>query len=128
MAVGRQHGKKDYGGGNYGIQMVGNTRGKLRQGQWRQMYKDGTFNKWRSSETGKRVRTKERLREIEEAKAEAKFAGEVKVKDHELKRAEKEKKEMKELFINLSMINIQHKLILRDIIHKCILLIIYNMS
>ena len=88
--------KKDYGGGNYGIQMVGNTRGKLRQVQWRQMYKDGTFNKGRSSETGKRVRTKERMREIEEAKAEAKFAGEVKVRDHELKRAEKEKKEMKE--------------------------------
>jgi uncharacterized protein YukE len=88
--------KKDYGGGNYGIQMVGNTRGKLRQVQWRQMYKDGTFNKGRSSETGKRVRTKERMREIEEAKAEAKFAGEVKVRDHELKRAEKEKKQMKE--------------------------------
>ena len=88
--------KKDYGGGNYGIQMVGNTRGKLRQVQWRQMYKDGTFNKGRSSETGKRVRTKERMREIEEAKAEAKFAGEVKVRDHELKRGEKEKKDMKE--------------------------------
>ena len=29
--------KKDYGGGNYGIQMVGNTRGKLRQVQWRQI-------------------------------------------------------------------------------------------
>ena len=88
--------KADYGGGEYGIQMVGNTRGKLRQVQWRQMYKDGTFNKWRSSETGKRVRTKERMREIEEAKAEAKFAGEVKVRDHEWKRAEKEKKQMKE--------------------------------
>ena len=88
--------KADYGGGEYGIQMVGNTRGKLRQVQWRQMYKDGTFNKGRSSETGERVRTKERMREIEEAKAEAKFAGEVKVRDHELKRAEKEKKQMKE--------------------------------
>ncbi len=77
--------KKDYGGGTYGIQMVGNTRGKLRQVQWRQMYKDGTFNKGRSSETGKRVRTKERIRKIEEAKAEAKFAGEVKVKKEKKK-------------------------------------------
>ena len=38
--------KVDYGGGFYGIKMVGNTRGKvkIRRVQWTQLYKDGNFN------------------------------------------------------------------------------------
>ena len=37
--------KADYGGGEYGIQMVGSSRGKFRRVHWAQIYKDGSFNK-----------------------------------------------------------------------------------
>ena len=86
--------KADYGGGEYGIKMVTNTRGKLRRVQWKQLYKDGSFNKLQIGAVGARVRTTERMRVIEEGKAEAKFAGKVKEKEQELKKAEKEKREM----------------------------------
>ena len=82
--------KADYGGGEYGIKMVTNTRGKLRRVQWKQLYKDGSFNKLQIGAVGARVRTTERMREIERDKAEAKFAGKVKEKEQELKLAEKE--------------------------------------
>jgi hypothetical protein len=59
------------------VKMVTNTRGKLRRVRWNRVYKDGNFNKLKVSETGSRVRTCERLREIEQDKAEAKFEGEV---------------------------------------------------
>jgi chromosome segregation ATPase len=83
--------KADHGGGEYGIKMVTNTRGKLRRVQWKQLYKDGSFNnKLQIGAVGARVRTTERMREIERDKAEAKFAGKVKEKEQELKLAEKE--------------------------------------
>ncbi len=37
--------KRFEGGGKYSIKMVGSSRGKFRQVEWRQMYKDGSFNK-----------------------------------------------------------------------------------
>ena len=82
--------KADYGGGEYGIKMVTNTRGKLRRVQWKQLYKDGSFNKLQIGAVGARVRTTEIMREIERDKAEAKFAGKVKEKEQELKLAQKE--------------------------------------
>jgi hypothetical protein len=80
--------KADYGGGEYGIKMVGSSRGKFRRVHWAQIYKDGSFNKSQMVKGGARVRTTERLRKIEEGKAEAKFAGKVKEKDQQLKKAE----------------------------------------
>ncbi len=72
--------KADYGGGEYGIKMVSNTKGKLRRVQWKHLFRDGSFNKLQISGRGARVRTTERMREIEQGKAEAKFAGKLKEK------------------------------------------------
>jgi len=88
--------KADYGLGEYGIKMVGNTRGKLRRVQWKQLFKDGSFNKLQMRVGGLRERGIERMRVIEEGKAEAKFAGKVKEKERELKKAEKTRSEMQE--------------------------------
>ena len=51
-------------------------------------------HKW--GEGGARVRTTERMRKIEEGKAEAKFAGKVKEKDEQLRIAETTRKELQE--------------------------------
>ena len=88
--------KADYGGGEYGIKMVGSSRGKFRRVHWAQIYKDGSFNKSQMGRGGARVRTTERMRKIEEGKAEAKFAGKVKEKDEQLKIAEATRKELQE--------------------------------
>ncbi len=37
--------KADYGGGEYVVKMVSNTRGKLRRVRWNRLYKDASFNK-----------------------------------------------------------------------------------
>jgi hypothetical protein len=66
--------KVDYGGGEYGIKMVINTRGKIRRVKWQRLFRDGSFNKLKLSETKGRVKSSERMREIEQSKAEAKFA------------------------------------------------------
>jgi len=88
--------KADYGGGEYGIKMVTNTRGKLRRVHWKQLYKDGSFNKLKIREGGARGRTTDRIREIEFGKAEAKFEGKLKEQAAELKRAEKGINDMQE--------------------------------
>jgi hypothetical protein len=88
--------KADYGGGEYGIKMVGSSRGKFRRVHWAQIYKDGSFNKSQMGRGGARVRTTERMRKIEEGKAEAKFAGKVKEKDEQLRIAETTRKELQE--------------------------------
>ncbi len=88
--------KADYGGGEYGIKMVGSNRGKFRRVHWKQIFKDGSFNKSQMREGGARVRTTERMRKMEEGKAEANFAGKAKEKEQELKRAEKERSEMQQ--------------------------------
>jgi hypothetical protein len=85
-----------YGGGEYGIKMVSNTRGKLRRVQWKHLFKDGSFNKLQIRGSGGRVRTTERMREIEQGKAESKFAGKVKKKEVDLIRAETKRKELQE--------------------------------
>jgi hypothetical protein len=73
------------GGGEYGVKIVTNTRGKLRRVHWnRLLFKAGSFNKLKVRESGWRVRTKERMREIEQDKAEAKFVMELKQTKKEL--------------------------------------------
>ena len=89
--------KVDYGAGEYGIKMVINTRGKLRRVKWQRLFRDGSFNKLKLSETTGRVKSSERMREIEQDKAEAKFAVQIRqtkqvllqVED-DMKRKEKE--------------------------------------
>ncbi len=56
--------KVDYGGGFYGIKMVGNTRGKVRRVQWTQLYTDGSFNTNKCMTRGGRVETSVRMREL----------------------------------------------------------------
>ncbi len=90
--------KVDYGGGEYGIKMVINTRGRIRRVKWQSLYKDVSFNKLKLSEKTGRFKSSERMREIEQDKAEAKFAVELRKTKQELvevegemKRKEKEK-------------------------------------
>jgi hypothetical protein len=64
--------------------------------QWKELFKDGSFNKSKIREGGTRVRTRERMWVIEQGKAEAKFAGKVKEKEQELKIAAKDKRDMQE--------------------------------
>jgi hypothetical protein len=73
--------KVDHGEGEYGIKMVGNTRGKLRRVKWQHLFKDGSFNNFKRRESGARVRTRERLREIEVAKVQETLQDEIKAKD-----------------------------------------------
>ncbi len=80
--------KRVEGGGKYAIKMVGSGRGKYRQVNWRQMYKDGSFNKNLAEVKGKRVRSSERMREIEQDKAEAKFERELRQTRQEVGQAE----------------------------------------
>jgi hypothetical protein len=49
--------KADYGGGEYGMKMVSNTRGKFRRVQWKHLFRDGSFNKLQIRGSGARVRT-----------------------------------------------------------------------
>ncbi len=72
--------------------MVGNTRGKLRRVQWQHLFKDGSFNKFKRRESRTRVRTRERLREIEVAKVQETFQDEIKAKDKYLKKADEVQK------------------------------------
>ena len=80
--------KRVEGGGKYAIKMVGSGRGKYRQVNWRQIYKDGSFNKNLAEVKAKRVRSSERMREIEQDKAEAKFERELRQTRLELGQAE----------------------------------------
>ena len=88
--------KVDHGEGEYGIKMVGNTRGKLRRVKWQHLFKDGSFNKLKRRESGARVRTRERLREIEVAKVQEILQDEIKSKDQELKKADQVQKATQE--------------------------------
>ncbi len=70
------------------MKMVTNTRGKLRRVKWNRLFKDGSFNKLKVRESGVRVRTMERMREIKQDKAEAKFERELRQTKKELGQAE----------------------------------------
>ena len=88
--------KRVEGGGKYAIKMVGSGRRKYRQVECRQIYKDGSFNKNVAEGEGKRVRTSERMREIEQDKAEAKYEGELRERQWKLEQVEKEKDDVEQ--------------------------------
>jgi DNA repair exonuclease SbcCD ATPase subunit len=89
--------KIDYGGGFYGIQMVGNTRGKVRRVQWTQLYKDGSFNTKKCMTRGGRVKTSARMRELARGEAEAKFGDDLRQTRRELQKSGKALEEVEKV-------------------------------
>jgi hypothetical protein len=89
--------KVDYGGGFYGIKMVGNTRGKVRRVQWTQLYKDGSFNTNKSMTREGRVQTSARMRELARGEAEAKFGDELRQTRRELQKSGKALEEVEKV-------------------------------
>ena len=89
--------KVDYGEGFYGIKMVGNTRGKVRRVEWRQLYKDGSFNTNKCMRREGRVKTSGRMRELAREEAEAKFGDELRQTRRELQKSGKELEEVETL-------------------------------
>jgi hypothetical protein len=79
-----------YGGGCYGIKMVGNTRGKVRRVKWTTLFKDGSFNTKLARVAGARVRGVERLRARAKEEAEAKLGVELKQTKRELAQIQKQ--------------------------------------
>ena len=86
--------KRVEGGGKYAIKMVGSGRGKYRQIEWRQLFKDGSFNKTVARGHGARVREEARLKERAKEEAEAKLGEELRETKRALEKAEKGKKEI----------------------------------
>ena len=89
--------KIDYGGGFYGIKMVGNTRGKVRRVQWTQLYKDGSFNTKKCMTRGGRVKTSARMRELARGEAEAKFGDDLRQTRRELQKSGKALEEVEKV-------------------------------
>ncbi len=85
--------KRVEGGGKYAIKMIGSGRGKYRQVGWRQMFKDGAFNKLKGDRLTRTVRTTERIQEKATVVAEAKLGGELRQTRRELQMAGKIHKE-----------------------------------
>jgi chromosome segregation ATPase len=79
--------KRVEGGGKYAIRMVGSGRGKYRQVEWRQMYKDGSFNKHSGDKLTRTVRSTERMQEKATEEAEAKYGEVLRKTKRELKKA-----------------------------------------
>jgi hypothetical protein len=94
--------KRVEGGGMYAIKMVGSGRGKYRQVAWRQLYKDGSFNKSVFKEDGVRVRGEARLKERAREEAEAKFGEQLRQTKRDLNKVENQRKEQ-EIDIQNSM-------------------------
>ncbi len=82
------------GNGQYAIKMVGASRGKFRICGWKNLFKDGSFNKNVARRDGARVRGDARLREMAKEEAEAKLGEELRQTKRELKqKIEKQNKE-----------------------------------
>jgi hypothetical protein len=80
--------KRVEGNGFYSIKMVGSMRGKFRVVGWKNLFTEGSFTKNVCKTDSKRVRLQARLKEIAEAEAEVRFAGEIiKAKDELAKAA-----------------------------------------
>ena len=75
------------GGGKYAIKTVGSGRGKYRQVEWRQMFKDGAFNKHTGDKLTRTVRSTERMQEKARGEAEAKYGEVLRKTKRELERA-----------------------------------------
>ena len=81
--------KRVEGNGFYSIKMVGSMRGKFRVVGWKNLFTEGSFTKNVCRTDSKRVRGQARLKEIAEAEAEARFAGEIRKAKDELAKAAK---------------------------------------
>ncbi len=79
--------KRVEGGGKYTIKLVGSGRGKYRQVEWRQMFKDGAFNKHTGDKLTRTVRSTERMQEKATVEAEAKYGEVLRKTNRELERA-----------------------------------------
>jgi hypothetical protein len=85
--------KRVEGGGKYAIKTVGSGRGKYRQVEWRQIYKDGSFNKHSGDKMTRTVRSTERMQEKATVEAEAKFGEVLRKTKRELVRACKQRQD-----------------------------------
>jgi hypothetical protein len=88
--------KRVEGGGNYAIKMVGSGRGKYREVEWRQIFKDGSFNNQSEDRVTRTVRTKERMQKMAKAEAEAKYGAVLRETKRELYSAGKKQQEIEE--------------------------------
>ena len=86
--------KEIHGLGWYGIRMVGSFGGRNRRVFWKNLFKDGTFQKQVGKGGGARVRTKGRMQERANDDAEAKFGAELRLTKRELQKSEMEKSDM----------------------------------
>jgi hypothetical protein len=79
------------GNGLYSIKMVGSNRGKFRVVGWKNLFREGSFNKNVCRTDSVRVRGQARLKERAEAAAEARFGAELRKTRDELAIAEESK-------------------------------------
>ena len=86
--------KEIHGLGWYGIKMVGSFGGRNRRVFWKNLFKDGTFQKQVGKGGGARVRTKGRMQERANDDAEAKFGAELRLTKRELQKSEMDKADM----------------------------------
>ena len=86
--------KEIHGLGWYGIKMVGSFGGRNRRVFWKNLFKDGSFQKQVGKGGGARVRTKGRMQERANDDAEAKFGAELRLTKRELQKSEMEKTDM----------------------------------
>jgi hypothetical protein len=86
--------KRVEGKGMYAIKMLGSSRGKLRIGWWKSLFKHDSFNKNVARGHGARVRGEARMKERAKVEAEAKFGEELRETKRQLKRKEQETQEI----------------------------------
>jgi hypothetical protein len=86
--------KRVEGNGLYAIKMVGSNRGKFRVVGWKNLFREGSFNKNVCRTDSGRVRGQARLKERAEAAAEARFGAELRKTRDELAAAEKAKNDI----------------------------------
>ena len=86
--------KEIHGLGWYGIKMVGSFGGRNRRVFWKNVFKDGSFQKQVGKGGGARVRTKGRMQERANDDAEAKFGAELRLTKRELHKSEMERSDM----------------------------------
>ena len=86
--------KRVEGNGLYSIKMVGSNRGKFRVVGWKNLFREGSFNKNVCRTDSGRVRGQARLKDRAEAAAEARFGTELRKTRDELAAAEKAKYEI----------------------------------
>ena len=86
--------KRVEGNGLYAIKLVGSNRGKFRVVGWKNLFREGSFNKNVCRTDSGRVRGQARLKERAEAAAEARFRAELRKTRDELAALEKAKNDI----------------------------------